>query len=645
MPFVKVDKGLEPEKDGVQLMRPMPQLDQLCDRAVKLGVFGTKMRSVINLANRDGIAAIAAQQFEFGDQIARHGLMPILEPEVSIKSPDKKGAEAILLDELKKRTDALPADRQVMFKLTLPRCPRPLSAARQSPARRPRRGTLWRLFARRGMPKARRQSRHNRELFAGTCSGPACVDERCRIRGGAGPSDRRDLSRLHRKGVTPPAWARPSHPNECLTRGAADSFGGSGWCAAGGGNNMKGRIGARRWRRQRQRGIARVSSIWAEGRSAARSLSTRRSTAEEQERVFARAWLFVGHESQIPNPGDFFVSGMGEESVILCRDRAGEIHVFLNSCRHRGMKVCRYDEGNTAGLHLPLSRLELWHRRQARRRALFPRGLPLDARPRAMGIGRGGAAHQLQGRRSGPPGTRRRPPSPNISAIFAHYLDQTFDGWDGSDGGAEILGGIQKWRVPCNWKFPAENFSGDSYHNISHRSVDLVGVGPSGSGRRDMPELNLARKAAHRDPRARSSDDRVPVAAGHGRCRPPISIPRSSPIISAHARRRAAVGVASGARLITLVGEVFPSMAFLARQPRTIAVWHPRGPHETEIWRWFLVDKAAPQEVKDFLRDYYIRYSGPAGMTEQDDMENWNYAHAASRGVIARRFPYNYEQG
>jgi hypothetical protein len=86
-------------------------------------------------------------------------------------------------------------------------------------------------------------------------------------------------------------------------------------------------------------------------------------------------------------------------------------------------------------------------------------------------------------------------------------------------------------------------------------------------------------------------------------------------------------------------------MAFLARQPRTIAVWHPRGPHETEVWRWYFVDKAAPQEVKDFLRDYYIRYSGPAGLTEQDDMENWNYAHAASRGTVARRFPYNYEQG
>jgi len=120
VPFLKVDKGLEADKDGVSLMKPIPGLDALLDRAVKLGVFGTKMRSVINLPSKSGIAAIVAQQFELAAQIAGFGLVPIIEPEVSIKSPDKKGAEAILLTELTKHLDAWPADRKVMLKLTIP---------------------------------------------------------------------------------------------------------------------------------------------------------------------------------------------------------------------------------------------------------------------------------------------------------------------------------------------------------------------------------------------------------------------------------------------------------------------------------------------------------------------------------------------
>jgi hypothetical protein len=99
------------------------------------------------------------------------------------------------------------------------------------------------------------------------------------------------------------------------------------------------------------------------------------------------------------------------------------------------------------------------------------------------------------------------------------------------------------------------------------------------------------------------------------------------------------------ARLLGRVGTVFPNMSFLSRQPRSIAVWHPRSALKTEAWRWFLVDQDAPPEVKDFLRHYYMRYSGPGGLTEQDDMENWNYASAASKGVVARRYPYNYQMG
>jgi fructose-bisphosphate aldolase class I len=120
VPFLKVDKGLETEADGVQLMKPIPGLDALLDRAAKLGIFGTKMRSVIKLNSQNGIAAIAKQQFALGAQIESHGLMPILEPEVSIKSPDKAGAEATLRAELLKGLDALPESSRVMLKLTIP---------------------------------------------------------------------------------------------------------------------------------------------------------------------------------------------------------------------------------------------------------------------------------------------------------------------------------------------------------------------------------------------------------------------------------------------------------------------------------------------------------------------------------------------
>jgi fructose-bisphosphate aldolase, class I len=123
IPFVKIDKGLESERDGVQLMRPMPELRALLARAAKLGVFGTKMRSVINLPSKEGIAAAVAQQFEVAAQIAEYGLMPIIEPEVSIKSPDKTGSEAMLSAELTRNVDALPEGRQVMLKLTIPDVP------------------------------------------------------------------------------------------------------------------------------------------------------------------------------------------------------------------------------------------------------------------------------------------------------------------------------------------------------------------------------------------------------------------------------------------------------------------------------------------------------------------------------------------
>ena len=123
VPFIKIDKGLEAEADGVQLMKPIGGLDDLLARAKGLGVFGTKERSVINLANGKGIAAIVAQQFAVARQVLAQGMVPMIEPEVNIKSPERADADRILRDELMKALDALPGDDRVMLKLSIPANP------------------------------------------------------------------------------------------------------------------------------------------------------------------------------------------------------------------------------------------------------------------------------------------------------------------------------------------------------------------------------------------------------------------------------------------------------------------------------------------------------------------------------------------
>ncbi len=366
---------------------------------------------------------------------------------------------------------------------------------------------------------------------------------------------------------------------------------------------------------------------------------------QELETIFTRAWLFVGHESQIPNPGDFFMSRMGQESVIVARDKRSKVHVFLNSCRHRGMRLCSADHGNTSLFTCPY---HSWS---------FTTDGKLFGVPQFKNLYEGCLDRaewslvevaQLEVYK-GTIWATWDPAAPLLATYLGDaklHLDMTLDCRDGREGGSEVLLGVHKWIIPCNWKIAAENFLGDSYHNPSHRSVDLIGIGPSAEygvkGRRDN-ELETAQHLW------------ISFPAGHGVHSAQMQADMAEPetyqnnsvvaeyFREANRRRKERLG-AEANRLLPFVGTLYPNTSFHGRQPRNLCVWHPHGPEQTEAWRFFLVDADAPQEVKDFLRTYYMRYSGPAGMTEQDDMENWNSATAASRGVIARRHPYNYQQ-
>jgi len=382
--------------------------------------------------------------------------------------------------------------------------------------------------------------------------------------------------------------------------------------------------------------------------------------------VFARTWLFVGHESQVPHPNDFFASRMGADHVVLTRDKAGEIHVLLNTCRHKGMRVVRYDEGNTPVFTCPY---HAWSYSTDGKIAKVPGQL--------VGVQsyQDSYCRQLDKVQWGLVNARVQVYKGAVFATWDHdgpdlleylgdmklYLDSLLDSQDGSEGGTEVIPGVIKWRLYANWKACSENFVGDPLHGVSHRSVEIADIGPGGvSGasrhgmeaeRERLPWLMVSFEDKGHGILSTApyevTDANADIFPNFQNPVGPLDRPD---VVDAYFRETARKRPANHAgRLSTgmyqSVGGIFPNMSFHTMFPRTIAVWHPIAPGVTEGWRWCVVDKAAPQEVKDTARHHFMRYSGPTGLTEQDDMENWSYLTEATRGPIARRFPYNYQAG
>ncbi len=367
---------------------------------------------------------------------------------------------------------------------------------------------------------------------------------------------------------------------------------------------------------------------------------------QELEQIFARCWLFVGHESQIPNPGDFIRSRMGEEQVIVTRDRQHQIHVLLNSCPHRGNMVCRYDQGNALGFQCSFHG---WVFNSAGELVTLPQsGDGYDhMRKEEWGLMRA-KVEVFQG---------------SIWATWDHsapsfleylggcdaYLKTSFVDADGSDNGAEILGSPMKWRIGMNWKVPMPDY--DIPHAwTTHRSLAVgLGVGPSGAPIERGPDGGYVGRLGRRNtmqvsfPEGHTTAVEVPSDHANGAW-PDSGEYDDWPIIRQYLRDKYE---ARKMRLGVLASQeegphVFPNLGFFGR---VIRVLHPEGPASTEMWSYFLVDKAAPQAVKDAMARYYEHWYGPGGMTQKDDMENWYVLTRWTKGHMTRKLRLNAQLG
>jgi nitrite reductase/ring-hydroxylating ferredoxin subunit len=347
----------------------------------------------------------------------------------------------------------------------------------------------------------------------------------------------------------------------------------------------------------------------------------------ELERVFAKCWLYLGHDSQLKNDGDYFTTYMGEDSILVTRVDGDRIKAFLNSCRHRGMKLCRSDAGNQKIFMCPY---HAWSYSNDGRLAGVPgyenayQGKLDKTKWGLVEVPRVELFHGMIF------ATWDQNAEPLLEYLggMAVYLDRVVNRME---GGVEVISGVQKWRIPANWKLIADNAAGDSYHvPVTHGSVVDIGL------------------------RARPGRQGHQVSAGkgHGFGSEAGGIPQGNAVRSPYAnfieKLRSTLSDDQPANKFIPLGHgnIFPNLGFLdTARIRMFRVSHPRGPWEVENHTYCLMDKALPDDMKMATRRDFILSFGPSGMFEQEDGEIMSEIMAGLRGHVSKRYEFNFEMG
>lgn len=359
---------------------------------------------------------------------------------------------------------------------------------------------------------------------------------------------------------------------------------------------------------------------------------------QELERIFARSWLFLGHESLLPKPGDFLTTYMAQDKVILSHQPDGSFRAFLNSCTHRGNQICHADSGNAKAFVCNYHGWAFGQDGSLKEAPLESRCYHDELDKSELGLKQVRVA-SYKGFIFG----CHDPLAPGLEEYlgdFCWYLDAI---WEGAGGGMELIGPPMKSLLNCNWKIPTENFIGDAYHvGWTHAAaLEVIGgelAGLAGNSA-DMPFDDMGLQFTTRHGHGFGLIDNA-AASIHSKREGYVKFLEET---------REEVGRKLGSERERLYmghwnASIFPNCSFLYGT-NTFKIWHPRGPHQIEVWTYTMVPSDADDATKHEIQRQASRTFGTAGTLESDDGENMTTATFSNQGWVTRQGRMNSSMG